>query len=81
MLVGEWLHVELGEIDQALAKRTIHLGRPNVRAGRCRVLGCWLPIPSGKGRHLWINSRDRGLICVNHEHYIIQTAHAGKEEL
>lgn len=73
--------VELGEIDRALAQRRINLGRYNGRAGRCCVWGCWLPIPPGKGRHLWIDGHDRGLVCVNHERQIIQTAHEGKDEL
>lgn len=73
--------VWLEEIDRALAQRKIHLGRLNRRMGRCCVWGCALPIPSGRGRHLYVDGIDRGLVCVNHERGIIQTAHEGKAEI
>lgn len=75
-----WI-VESGEIDRALAQRRIRLTRANVRPGRCRVEGCLLPIPPGKGRHFVIDGIDRGLMCVNHQWAVLQAAEKGKEEL
>ena len=74
-----WLDPE--ELDRALAQRKVKIGRANIRPGRCCLAGCLLPIPSGKGNHLWIDGHDRGLVCVNHHWAICETARTGKEEL
>jgi hypothetical protein len=73
--------LELGAIDRALAQRTIRLGRFNRRPGRCVVWACHLFIPFNRGRHLWIDGKWQGLVCLVHEKYILRTAQEGKEEL
>lgn len=74
-----WVDPE--EIDRALAKRRLKIGRENIRPARCGVKGCLLPIPPGKGNHLYIDGIDRAVICVNHHWAICETARTGKEEL
>ena len=69
------------EIDRALARRTLSIGRPNVRGGRCALSDCRLPVLPGRGRHLYIDGRDCGVVCCNDEWYILETARTGKEEI
>lgn len=73
--------IDPGELDRALAQRNVHLGRANIRPARCCLKGCWLPIPPGKGRHVWLDGHDRGILCVNHQWTTLEAARTGKEEL
>lgn len=74
-----WVDPE--EVDRALAQRRLRLARANIRPARCCLVGCLLPIPSGKGRHLVIDGVSRGIVCVNHQWAILETARTGKDEL
>lgn len=73
--------VYVEELDRALAHRKIALGRPNIRLGRCAVWTCRLPVLSGKGRHLYLDGVHRGIVCCNHEWYVLDTAQKGKAEI